>query len=161
MHNELFRQFGFILGAKRLVFAEAMSPRAPEHAPSSETKEAENADANADIQAEITKNEGSAALKAARKEAAQLRAAGGGKLQNESQAMLDKLSAQGKGAAAQVNDPAHSDRHMENVLRNAIEIENEIEKKNRIRISPSPRPRPFGTTSEGSRTPRSMKAWAP
>jgi small-conductance mechanosensitive channel len=150
MHNELFRQFGFILGAKRLVFAEAMSPRAPEHAPSSETKEAENADANADIQAEITKNEGSAALKAAR-----------GKLQNESQAMLDKLSAQGKGAAAQVNDPAHSDRHMENVLRNAIEIENEIEKKNRIRISPSPRPRPFGTTSEGSRTPRSMKAWAP
>ncbi len=140
MHNELFLQFDFILGVRRLVFVEEMGPGVPEAASSSEPAKllegAEKADQNADIVAEIAIKEGSAALKAARQEAAQLRAIGGGKLQDESKAMFDKLSTQGKGAAAQVADPAHSDRHVENVLRNAIEIEKEIARTDPNLITP-------------------------
>ena len=87
---------------------------------------AENADMDADILAEITKQKGSAALQAARREAARLRAAGGGRSQDESQAMFDKLSTQGVGSASQISDPAHDDRHMKNVLKNAMEIIEEI-----------------------------------
>jgi|GEM_PF-3882858 len=132
MLKEPFLQFDFILGVKRLVFVESMgsSESASSSAAASPQEGAENADANADILVEITKSEGSAALNAARQEAAKLRAAGGGKLQDESQAMFDKLSTQGSGGVAQVVDPAHSNRHMQNVLQNAMEITEEMEKDN-------------------------------
>jgi HD superfamily phosphodiesterase len=136
MHKEFFLQFDFILGVKRLVFVEVPVPAIPENVSSQNPEIAkllegsENADANADMLVEIAKNEGSTALNAARQEAIRLRAAGGGKLQDETIVMFDKLSTQGKGAASQVSDPAHSDRHMKNVLRNAMEIEKEIAQAN-------------------------------
>jgi hypothetical protein len=133
MRNEFFFQFDFVLGVKRLVFVEVPNEGVNASPPDTAKllESSENVDSNADILAEMARQEGSAALKAARQEAAQLRAVGGGRPKNEPQAMFDKLSTQGKGASAQVSDPAHSDRHMENVLRNAIEIDNEMAKTNK------------------------------
>jgi hypothetical protein len=125
------QRFGFILGVRRLVFDEAMPASVSEGAPvalgSIPERAAENADVYADILVEIAKQQGGAAIRQARALAKQLRALGGGKLADESQAKFADLVKRGQGTVAQVKDPAHGLRHMQNVFANAMEIQKELE----------------------------------
>lgn len=131
--TDLIQRFDHSLEVRRLVFAEVMPPSvneggSPGGAPAPQEGVAENADVYADILVEIARQQGSAALRSARAEAKRLRALGGGKLAEESRAKFDELIKRGQSTVSQVKDPAHGLRHMQNVFRNAMEIQKEMEK---------------------------------